>query len=92
MLGTKLLSTRRSSVNENASVPTSRASTALSKRSRYQTRIHLAENVPVAIWTTSTVTVTTKPVNAAVEPTIAESTVLAVEAEYVQALGRCTAP
>ena len=56
----------------------------MSKRSRYQTRIHLAENVPVAIWTTSTVTVTTNPVSAEVEPTIAERTVLAVEVEYVQ--------
>ena len=39
-----------------------------------------AENVPVAICTTRTVTVTTKPVSAAVAPTIADSTVLAVTA------------
>ncbi len=78
-LGTKVLVTRRNSAKEKASVPTRDASTALSMRSRYQTRMYLAENEPVAIWTTSTVTVTTKPVKAAVAPTIAESTVLAVE-------------
>ena len=43
--------------------------------------MYRAENVPVAICTMSTVAVTTKPVNAAVAPTIADSTVLAVEAE-----------
>jgi hypothetical protein len=37
--------------------------------------------VPVAIWTTSTVTVTTNPVSAAIAPTIADSTVLAVDGE-----------
>ena len=37
--------------------------------------------VSVAIWTTSTVTVTTNPVRAAIAPTIADSTVLAVVAE-----------
>jgi NAD(P)-binding Rossmann-like domain len=40
-----------------------------------------AENVLVVIWTTSTVTVTTNPVNAAITPTIADSTVLAVDGE-----------
>ena len=40
-----------------------------------------AENVPIAICTTSTVTVTTKPVRAAVAPTIAVRTALAVEGE-----------
>ena len=35
----------------------------------------------MAICTTSTVTVTTNPVKAAIAPTIAESTVLAVDAE-----------
>jgi hypothetical protein len=34
----------------------------------------------VGIWTTSTVTVTTNPVSAAVAPTSVESTALAVEA------------
>ena len=36
----------------------------------------------MAIWTTSVVTVTTNPVSAAVAPTIAASTAVAVEAEY----------
>jgi hypothetical protein len=43
--------------------------------------------VLVAICTTRTLTVTTKPVSAAVEPTIAESTVLAVDAEYCRDAG-----
>ncbi len=51
-------------------------------RSRYQSRMYRAEKVPVAIWTTSVVTVTTNPVSAAIAPTIAASTVLAVDAEY----------
>ena len=38
-----------------------------------------AENVPVAICTTRTVTVTTKPVSAAVAPMIEDRTVLAVD-------------
>ena len=74
-------------MNENASVPTSRASTALSIRSRYQIRMYLAEKVPVAICTTSTVTVTTNPVSAALAPTIVVSNVLAVDDEYVSASG-----
>ncbi len=41
-----------------------------------------AENVPVAICTTRTVTVTTKPVSAAVAPMIEDRTVLAVDGEY----------
>ena len=68
-------------MNENASVPTSKASTALSIRSRYQILMYLAENVPVAICTTSTVTVTTNPVSAAVAPTIVVNNVLAVDDE-----------
>ena len=51
-------------------------------RSRYHSRMYRAENVPVAIWTTSVVTVTTNPVSAAVAPTIAASTAVAVDAEY----------
>ena len=43
--------------------------------------MYRAENVPVAICTTSTVTVTTNPVSAATPPTIDASTVLAVEDE-----------
>jgi len=81
MFGTKSLSTCRRSWNEKASVPIGSASTAFSIRSRYQRRMYLAENVPVAIWTTRTVTVTTNPIRAAVEPTIADSTVLAVDGE-----------
>ena len=46
-------------------VPVSRASTPFSTGSRYQSRMYRCENVPDAIWTTSTVTVTTKPVSAA---------------------------
>jgi hypothetical protein len=42
----------------------------------------------VPICTTGTVTVTTKPVSAAIAPTIVESTVLAVEDEYVKLAGR----
>jgi hypothetical protein len=37
--------------------------------------------VPVDIWITRTVTVTTNPVSAALAPMIAESRVLAVEGE-----------
>ena len=69
-------------------MPISRASTAFSIRSRYHRRMYRAENVPVAIWTTSTVTVTTNPVSAAIAPTIADRIVLAVEDEYVHSAGR----
>jgi hypothetical protein len=48
------------------------------------------ENEPLAICTTSTVTVTTKPVRAATAPTIAERTVLAVDGEYAQSAGTAT--
>jgi hypothetical protein len=47
--------------------------------------------VPIAIWTTRTVTVTTKPVSAAIAPMIAASTVRAVEGEYCHASGNETA-
>jgi hypothetical protein len=50
----------------------------------------LGENVPLAICTTSTVTVTTKPVSAATAPTIADRTVLAVDGEYDQFDGTVT--
>ena len=85
--GTKSGSTRRRSANENASVAMSTASTALRARSRYHRRMYRGENVSIAIWTTSTVTVTTKPVSAAIAPMIAASTVLAVDGEYCQACG-----
>lgn len=55
---------------------------ALEHAVAYHSRMYRAENVPVAIWTTSTVTVTTNPVSAAIAPMIADRTVLAVEAEY----------
>ena len=85
--GTKSSSIRRRTENENVRVPTRIASVALSRRSRYQRRMTRAENVPVAIWTTSTVTVMTKPVSAAVAPTIDVRTALAVEGEYCQSDG-----
>ena len=50
--------------------------------------MYLAENVPVAICTPRTLTVSAKPVSATIAPTIAASTVVAVEAEYVQYDGR----
>ena len=80
--GTKSSSIRWSTANEKVSVPTRIASVTFSMRSRNQSRIMRAENVPIAIWTTSTVTVTTKPVSAAAAPMIAVSNVLAVEGEY----------
>src|SRR5208283_1796042 len=43
----------------------------------------------MTIWTTSTVTVTTNPVRAAIAPTIADRTVVAVEGEYCHWAGRC---
>ena len=46
--------------------------------------MYLAENVPVAICTPRTLTVRAKPVSATIAPTIVASTVVAVEAEYVQ--------
>ena len=49
-----------------------------------------AENVPVAICTTRTVTVTTKPVSAAVAPMIEDRTVLAVDGEYCHSDGALT--
>ena len=52
--------------------------------------MYLAENVPVAICTPRTLTVRAKPVSATIAPTIAASTVVAVEAEYVQYEGRST--
>ena len=64
--GTNSSSIRRSTENENVRVPTRMASVAFSRRSRYQRRMMRAENVPIAICTTRTVTVTTKPVSAAV--------------------------
>ena len=80
--GTESSSIRRSTENENVRVPTRTASVVFNRRSRNQRRMMRAENVPVAICTTRTVTVTTKPVSAAVAPTIADSTVLAVDGEY----------
>ena len=85
--GTKLLSTRRRSVSENTVVATSTARSAFSIRSRYHRRMYRAEKVPVAIWTTSTLTVMTKPVSPTSAPTIVASTVLAVEGEYCQICG-----
>ena len=65
-------------------MPTSTASSHLSIGSRYRIRMYLAENVPVAICTPSTLTVSAKPVSATIAPTIVASTVVAVEAEYAQ--------
>ena len=80
--GTKSSSIRQSSENENVSVPTRTASVTFRIGSRNQRRMMRAENVPISIWTTRTVTVTTKPVSAAAAPTIAVRTVLAVDGEY----------
>ena len=80
--GTEFSSTPASSVNENVNVPTRSASSTCSTRSRYQSRMYRAEKLLVAICTTSTLTVTTKPVSAAVAPTIDASRMLAVDAEY----------
>ena len=66
---------------ENASVPMRTASVALRTLSRYQRRMYLAEKVPVAICTTSTLTVTTNPVSPTVAATTVVSTVSAVSAE-----------
>ena len=52
--------------------------------------MYRAENVPVAICTPRTLTVRAKPVSATIAPTIAASTVVAVEAEYVQYDGTST--
>ena len=52
--------------------------------------MYLGENVPVAICTPRTLTVRAKPVSATIAPTIAASTVVAVEAEYVQNTGGST--
>ena len=82
MSGTKSSSIRWSTANEKVSVPTRTASVTFRMRSRNHRRMMRAENVPVAICTTSTVTVTTKPVSAAVAPMIAVRTVLAVDGEY----------
>ena len=80
MSGTESL-IRRSSAYENISVPRSVASVAFRTASRYQIRMYRAENVPVAIWTTSTLTVTTNPVSAAVAATTVVSTDSAVPGE-----------
>jgi hypothetical protein len=52
--------------------------------------MYRAENVPVAICTTSVVTVTTNPVRAAIAPTIVARIVLAVDDEYCQLGDTCT--
>ena len=62
-------------------VPIRTASTAFSRRSRYQTRIVRAENVPVASCTTSTLTVTTNPVSETEAATTVVSTAWAVASE-----------
>ena len=49
--------------------------------------MYRGENDPSAVWTTSTATVTTKPVSAAIAPMMAASTVVAVESEYCQFAG-----
>ena len=74
-------STCRRSVYENVSVSRSMASVALRTGSRYQIRMYLGENVPVTIWTTSTLTVTTNPSRPTVAPTTVVSTVSAVPVE-----------
>ena len=47
--------------------------------------------MPIAIWTTRTATVTTKPVNAADAPTIVDNIVVAIDGEYCQNAGGVTA-
>ena len=71
-------SIRRISVYENTSVPINTASVALRTLSRYQSRMYRAENVPVAICTTSTLTVTTNPINPTEAPATVVSAVKAV--------------
>ena len=80
--GTNSSSIRQSRANENVRVPRRTARVTFSRGSRYHRRMIRAENVPIAICTTRTVTVTTKPVSAAVAPTIAARTALAVDGEY----------
>ena len=79
--GTLPSSTRRSREKAKLTVPTVTASTPRRARSRNQSLMYRAEKVPVAIWTTSTLTVTTKPVRPTADATIVVSTVCAVPAE-----------
>ena len=70
-----------SSTNENANVAVNEASTNFCRRSRYHRRMNRGDNVPVAICTTSTPIVTTRPIRPTMAATTADRTALAVEAE-----------
>jgi len=92
-LGTNSVSTRRSSENEKASVPISRARRCLQHPVPVpQAHIPAPRNVPVAICTTSTVYRHDEPGQR--PPYAADSSisrtgpVLAVDDEYVQSAGR----
>ena len=80
-LGTEPAAEFAQQANENVTVPTNMASTSFCSRSRYHSRMNLGDNVPVAICTTSTLIVTTKPNRPTIAAMIAVSTPLAVSAE-----------
>ena len=68
----------------NVKVPIRTASSGLEQAVAVPEPHVRAENVPVASCTTSTLTVSTNPVSAAIAPTIAASSVVAVDGEYSQ--------
>ena len=70
-----------SSANEKAKVAVNAASTSFCRRSRYQSRMKRGERVPVAICTTRTPTVTTRPRSPIIAPDTVVSTLFAVDGE-----------
>ncbi len=80
-LGTPPESTSRSNAKEKAKVAMNAASTTFCNRSRYHNRMNRGDSVPVAICTTSTPIVTTRPSSPIMAPATAESRLPAVDAE-----------
>ena len=57
------------------------ARTTFWSRSRYHRRMNLGERVPVAICTTRTPMVTTRPISPTIAPDTVDSTLVAVDTE-----------
>src|SRR4051812_7909939 len=81
-LGTESAPTSLSNAKANVKVAVNDARTTFWRRSRYHSRMNRGESVLVAIWTTSTPMVTTRPTRPIIAPATADSTPAAVDGEY----------
>lgn len=90
--GTESDSTWRSRAKAKVNVAVKAARTSFCSRSRYHSRMKRGDSVPVAICTTSTPIVTTKPISPIIAAAAADNTAFAVFSEYDHSGGKVIRP